>query len=273
MTRIRKILSENYVRPDESEKIKSHIRELGQYTVIDKVSARLDEYRDLYVAQFTNLSIEPFVMPDEYVRQHTKILTGGIWCIMRIQYLRPEDIAEDPLTDIFDDDPAEQRGRLGKGRTSGKGKRGPETPLQDREPHPHTDAQPRPVRVREPSRGLHDRRVDRHCCCGSAGYEPSALDAARAPALPHAHGAARWSSTTTCASSDLAAQASPTSTPRSRPTPICYRAGRHHHSQALRQQRGARRGSASGWWGTGTASRFDEVAGMNFTRPRTPSRS
>lgn len=126
MARIRKILAENYVRPEESEKIKSRIRELGQYTVIDKVSARLDEYRDLYVAQFTNLSIEPFVMPDEYVRQHTKILTGGIWCIMRIQYLRPEDIAEDPLTDIFDDDPAEQRGRLGKGRTSGKGKRGPE---------------------------------------------------------------------------------------------------------------------------------------------------
>lgn len=78
MARIRKILAENYVRPEESEKIKSRIRELGQYTVIDKVSARLDEYRDLYVAQFTNLNIEPFVMPDEYVRQHTKILTGGI---------------------------------------------------------------------------------------------------------------------------------------------------------------------------------------------------
>lgn len=126
MARIRKILAENYVRPEESEKIKSRIRELGQYTVIDKVSARLDEYRDLYIAQFTNLNIEPFVMPDEHVRQHTKILTGGIWCIMRIQYLRPEDIAEDPLADIFGDDPAEQRGRACKGRTSGKGKRGPE---------------------------------------------------------------------------------------------------------------------------------------------------
>ncbi len=137
MARIRKILAENYVRPEESEKIKSRIRELGQYTVIDKVNARLDEYRDLYVAQFTNLNIEPFVMPDEYVRQHTKILTGGIWCIMRIQYLRPEDIAEDPLADIFDDDPAEQRGRLGKGRTSGKRQaRARGFPLQDREPHP-----------------------------------------------------------------------------------------------------------------------------------------
>ena len=162
MARIRKILAENYVRPEESEKIKSRIRELGQYTVIDKVSARLDEYRDLYIAQFTNLNIEPFVMPDEYVRQHTKILTGGIWCIMRIQYLRPEDIAEDPLADIFGDDPAEQRGRAGVQRANlGQGQaRARGFPFQNRKPHPHPDAQPRPVRVCEPSRGVQHRRVD-----------------------------------------------------------------------------------------------------------------
>ena len=177
MARIRKILAENYVRPEESEKIKSRIRELGQYTVIDKVSARLDEYRDLYVAQFTNLSIEPFVMPDEYVRQHTKILTGGIWCIMRIQYLRPEDIAEDPLADIFDDDPAEQRGRLGKGRTSGKGRRGPED-------SPFKIASLTPIQM--PSLDLSefvshrgDFTTDEWIALllRSAGYEPSALTA------------------------------------------------------------------------------------------------
>lgn len=175
MARIRKILAENYVRPEESEKIKSRIRELGQYTVIDKVSARLDEYRNLYVAQFTNLSIEPFVMPDEYVRQHTKILTGGIWCIMRIQYLRPEDIAEDPLADIFDDDPAEQRGRLGKGRTSGKGRRGPED-------SPFKIASLTPIQM--PSLDLSefvshrgDFTTDEWIALllRSAGYEPSAL--------------------------------------------------------------------------------------------------
>lgn len=175
MARIRKILAENYVRPEESEKIKSRIRELGQYTVIDKVNARLDEYRDLYVAQFTNLSIEPFVMPDEYVRQHTKILTGGIWCIMRIQYLRPEDIAEDQLADIFDDDPAEQRGRLGKGRTSGKGRRGPED-------SPFKIASLTPIQM--PSLDLSefvshrgDFTTDEWIALllRSAGYEPSAL--------------------------------------------------------------------------------------------------
>ena len=175
MARIRKILAENYVRPEESEKIKSRIRELGQYTVIDKVSARLDEYRDLYVAQFTNLNIEPFVMPDEYVRQHTKILTGGIWCIMRIQYLRPEDIAEDPLADIFGDDPDEQRGRSSRGRASGKGKRGPED-------SPFKIASLTPIQM--PSLDLSEFVSHREAfttdewialLLRSAGYEPSAL--------------------------------------------------------------------------------------------------
>ena len=175
MARIRKILAENYVRPEESEMMKSRIRELGQYTVIDKVSARLDEYRDLYVAQFTNLNIEPFVMPDEYVRQHTKILTGGIWCIMRIQYLRPEDIAEDPLVDIFGDDPGEQHGRARKGRTSGKGKRGPED-------SPFKIASLTPIQM--PSLDLSEFVSHREAfttdewialLLRSAGYEPSAL--------------------------------------------------------------------------------------------------
>lgn len=119
VSRIRKILTENYVRPEESEKIKSKIRELGQYTVIDKVSARLDEYGDIYVGRFTNLTIGDFVMPEEYVRRYSKVLMGGIWCIMRIQYLRPEDDV-DPLDDIFGDEPKKpKRPKPGK-------KRGPE---------------------------------------------------------------------------------------------------------------------------------------------------
>lgn len=102
--RIRKILTENYVRPDESERIKSKIRELGQFTIIDKVSARLDEYNDMYVAEFTNLNIEPFVMPPEYVRDYTKILQGGIWCIMRIEYSRAVNDEDEFGDDVFGDE-------------------------------------------------------------------------------------------------------------------------------------------------------------------------
>lgn len=120
LARIRKVLAENYVRTEESEVIKSRIRELGQYTIIDKVSARLDERRDIYVANLANLAIEPFVMPDEYVRKYTKLLTGGIWCIARLQYLRPEDIAEDPLADVFGADRTEIKPK------PVSGKKGPE---------------------------------------------------------------------------------------------------------------------------------------------------
>lgn len=93
--KIRKILAENYVRPEESEKVKSLIRERGEYTVIDKVSAVLDEYKDIYVARFSNLEIEPFVLQSDYTVKYTKILMGGIWCIARIGYTYQQDSMED----------------------------------------------------------------------------------------------------------------------------------------------------------------------------------
>lgn len=93
--KIRKILAENYVRPEESEKVKSLIRERGEYTVIDKVSAVLDEYKDIYVARFSNLEIEPFVLQSDYAVKYTKILMGGIWCIARIGYTYQQESMED----------------------------------------------------------------------------------------------------------------------------------------------------------------------------------
>ena len=101
LDRIRKILAQNYVRPDESERIKSKIRELRTYTIIDKVTAKVDEYRDMHVAAFSNLAIDPIVMPDEYVREYPKMLSGGMWCIAQMEYFRLEDELEDELADIF----------------------------------------------------------------------------------------------------------------------------------------------------------------------------
>lgn len=104
LEKIRKILSENYVRPDESEHIKSKIRENGEYTIIDKVSATLNEYEDIYVARFTNLEIEPFVLPAEYAIEYSKILLGGIWCITRIAYTYQNE-------DMDDERPSRRRKR------------------------------------------------------------------------------------------------------------------------------------------------------------------
>ena len=86
MVKIRKILSENYVRTDQSEFVKSRIREQGQYTVIDKVSVELNEKADIYVARFTNLNIDPFEISSDFVVRNEKLLIGGIWCIVKLVY-------------------------------------------------------------------------------------------------------------------------------------------------------------------------------------------
>lgn len=93
LEKIRKILADNYVRPDESERVKSLIRERGQYTVLDKVTGRLDEYEDLYLGDFTSLDIDSFILPDEYVKDFPKILTGGIWCITKVAYDYGNDVS------------------------------------------------------------------------------------------------------------------------------------------------------------------------------------
>lgn len=84
--KVKNILSENYVRPDEAEKIKSKIRETGYYTIIDKVSVKLNEKRDIYEAVFSNLGLSKVQVDPEYVTKYDKLLGGGIWCIIKMEY-------------------------------------------------------------------------------------------------------------------------------------------------------------------------------------------
>ncbi len=92
MEKIRRILHDNYVRPEESERIKSLIREKGEYTIIDKITARFDEYLDIYAASFSNFGIDPFEIQEKFVIDNPKILTGGIWCLTKIAYIGGNDI-------------------------------------------------------------------------------------------------------------------------------------------------------------------------------------
>lgn len=87
LAKIKRILSENYVRPDQSEYVKSKIKENGQYTIIDKITVELVESEDKYIARFTNLRISPFEVSSDLVVHNEKLLVGGIWCIMKIEYL------------------------------------------------------------------------------------------------------------------------------------------------------------------------------------------
>ena len=83
---VKKILSDNFVRPDEAEKIKSKIKELGIYTIIDKVTVKLNEKLDIYQAEFSNLGIKDALISDDFVKKYEKLLVGGIWCIIKVSY-------------------------------------------------------------------------------------------------------------------------------------------------------------------------------------------
>ena len=101
--KIRRILSENYVRPDQSEYVKSKIKENGQYTIIDKITVVFDDREDKYVARFTNLRMDPFEVPSDLVVHNEKLLVGGIWCILKIEYVGLEKPEEDDQ-EAFEED-------------------------------------------------------------------------------------------------------------------------------------------------------------------------
>lgn len=102
LQKIRRILSENYVRPDQSEYVKSKIKENGQHTIIDKITVIFDEREDKYVARFTNLRLDPFEVPSDLVVHNEKLLVGGIWCIVKIEYVGLN--AEDEGQEEFEED-------------------------------------------------------------------------------------------------------------------------------------------------------------------------
>src|SRR5699024_4666671 len=89
--RVKKILSDNFVRPDEAEKVKSRIRELGQYSIIDKVTVSLNPKLDQYEAEFSNLGLHGVPIPANYVKEFDKLLVGGIWCMVKINYFYDEE--------------------------------------------------------------------------------------------------------------------------------------------------------------------------------------
>lgn len=102
--KIRRILSENYVRPDQSEYVKSKIKENGQYTIIDKITVVFDDREDKYIARFTNLRMDPFEVPADLVIHNEKLLVGGIWCIVKIEYVGLEKENEEDLQEIFEEE-------------------------------------------------------------------------------------------------------------------------------------------------------------------------
>jgi len=87
---VKKILADNYVRPDEAEKVKSIIREQGGLKIIDKVTVKLNLKRDVYEATISNLGIKGVEISTGTVRRNEKLLAGGIWSIITMEYFYEE---------------------------------------------------------------------------------------------------------------------------------------------------------------------------------------
>ena len=83
---VKHILAENYVRPDEAQKILSVLRQRGSYTVIDKITVNLNIKTDSYEAEFSNLGIKNIPISEEYPTKYDRLLCGGIWCIVQLEY-------------------------------------------------------------------------------------------------------------------------------------------------------------------------------------------
>lgn len=92
---VKHILAGNYVRPDEGQKILSVLRQHGSHTIIDKLTVSLNIKKDTYEAEFSNLGIKAIPISEEYPSKYDRLLCGGIWCIVQLEY---EFVEEDKNT-------------------------------------------------------------------------------------------------------------------------------------------------------------------------------
>jgi len=94
--KVRQIVSEHYVHREESELVKSTIRQKGEHKVIDRVQVSLNENRDIYQGSFSNLGIKGIEVAEEIIEAHPKLLTGGVWCIVDLSYVHTEEARRSP---------------------------------------------------------------------------------------------------------------------------------------------------------------------------------
>lgn len=83
---VKRILADNFVRPDEAQKILSLLRQRGSHTVIDKITVNLNIKKDCYEAEFSNLGLKAVPIDESYPAQYDRLLCGGIWCIVQLDY-------------------------------------------------------------------------------------------------------------------------------------------------------------------------------------------
>lgn len=94
---VKKILADNYVRPDEAQKVLSKLRQRGSHTIINMVTVDLNLRYDEYEASFSNLGLTGIPISEDYAEKYDRLLCGGIWCIVQLEY----DSGEEAVPDII----------------------------------------------------------------------------------------------------------------------------------------------------------------------------
>lgn len=94
---VKRILADNFVRPDEAQKVLSKLRQRGSHTIIDMVTVNLNLRYDEYEASFSNLGLAGIPISEDYPEKYDRLLCGGIWCIVQLEY----DSGEDAVPDII----------------------------------------------------------------------------------------------------------------------------------------------------------------------------
>jgi hypothetical protein len=84
--KVKRILADNFVRPDEAQKTLSMLRQSGSHTVIDKITVQLNIKKDCYEAEFSNLGLKGIPVDESYPTKYDRLLCGGIWCIIQLEY-------------------------------------------------------------------------------------------------------------------------------------------------------------------------------------------
>lgn len=88
---VKRIISDHFVHRDEAQIVKSTIRERGSHRIIDKVSIKLNDREDQYEAFFANLGLAKIPISDDVVREHPKLLSSGVWCILTMGYVTTDE--------------------------------------------------------------------------------------------------------------------------------------------------------------------------------------
>lgn len=93
---VKGIISKHFVHRDEAQLIKSTIRDKGSHRIIDKVSVSLNDKKDIYEASFANLGLNRVPISEEILRRNRKLLSGGVWSIVTMGYIKTEERDSSP---------------------------------------------------------------------------------------------------------------------------------------------------------------------------------